>query len=192
MSTENVTESASKNCAPLLAVHRMDLLLGPGLPGEENQNGENLQTACQHGKGQHQLAQIAECAEITGGTYGFKSGTYVVKGAKHGRKICADGEAVHRNDQEDRKNDHHIGSKVSIGVFQYLLIHSGAVVADHLHLPGGEHFADVPAKSLQQQKQSGNLQTAAGGTSAGTHYHQTKENGFGETGMVGDSGLETC
>ena len=65
------------------------LFLFPGIPGEENQNGENLQTAGQHGPTQNQLAEITVCGEVTGGAYSFQTGADVVEGTQHSGEIKA-------------------------------------------------------------------------------------------------------
>ena len=79
------------------------LPVAPGVPGKQNQNGEDLQSACQHGPTQHQLAQIAVSAEITGGANGLHSGADIIKGTQHSGEIGADGEAVQRNNGKDYK-----------------------------------------------------------------------------------------
>ena len=44
------------------------------------------------------------------------------------------------------------------------------------------HPVDIPAGTFQQQKQTANFQTAAGGAGAGTYHHQQHDNGLGEGG----------
>ena len=49
----------------------------PGASGKQHQHGENLQSACQHIRRQHQLGQNAVAAVVAGGTHRFQTGTNV-------------------------------------------------------------------------------------------------------------------
>ena len=156
--------------------------LHPGAPGEQNQNGEDLQTARQHGPAEDQLAQVAVGTEIAGGAHSLQTGADIVEAGQHRGEIGACGEAVQRDDGKYRKENDHIGGEVGVGVVQDLLIHDGTVVADYFYLPGVQHLPDVPAQTLHQQQDPGHLQAAAGGACAGTHHHQAQQYGFGEAG----------
>ena len=145
----------------------------PGASGEENQHGEDFQTACQHGPAEHQFAQITELTEIAGRTHSLQTGTDVVEGAEHGREIGSHRKTIQRNNQKDQKYDHHVSREIGIGVVQDLFIHNTAVVPDDLYPAWIEHFTDIPANTFQQEQQTGNLQTAAGGAGTGANHHQT-------------------
>ena len=112
----------------------------------------------------------------------FQTGTNVVKGTQYRREVGTHRKTIQGNQRKDRKNNDHISRQIGIGIVQDLLIHRTAVVADHFHLPGIQHLADVPADTFQQKQQTGHFQTAAGGTGAGTHHHQAQQNGFGKAG----------
>ena len=120
----------------------------PGVSGQQYQNGENFQTAGQHGPTQHQLAQVAECGEIAGGANGFQTGTDVVEGTQNSGKIGADRKTVQGNDRENCENDDHISGKIGICVGKNLLVYDLSVIADQFYLPGGEHLADIPAQTF--------------------------------------------
>ena len=114
------------------------LSVAPGAAGEKHQNGENLQTACQHGPGQHQLAEIAVSAEVAGGAHGLQTGTDVIEGTQHRGEIGSHRESVQGDDDEHREEDDHIGGKVGIGVGKNLFVHNLAVGQ---LLPGADGIA---------------------------------------------------
>ena len=72
----------------------------PAVAAEKDQNGEDLQAACQHIEDQHQLGKRAEKAEIAGRAYGLHTGTDVIEAGQHRRKVGADGLPVNGNDQK--------------------------------------------------------------------------------------------
>ena len=55
------------------------LMFSPGASGQENQNGENLQSACQHCQRQHNFGYATIDAEIAHRANSFHTGTDVVK-----------------------------------------------------------------------------------------------------------------
>ena len=155
-------------------------MLFPGAPGQQHQNGEDLQTACQHGTGEHKLAEITVLTEVAGRTYSLDAGADVIEGTQSGGEIGSHGEAIQGYQRKHHKQDDHIGGKVGIGVGKDLFVHGLTVVADDLYLPGIEHLTDVSAQTLDEQKQPGDLQAAAGRACAGAHHHQTQKDGLGK------------
>ena len=67
-----------------LLLHQSDSGPGPGGGVEEEQDGEELQTADEHEGGQEPLAQVRETAEVGDGTDPIQTGAYVAQAAKAG------------------------------------------------------------------------------------------------------------
>ena len=154
----------------------------PGAAGEQRQNGEDLQTACQHIKGQHQLGKGGESTVIAGRSYSFKAGADVIEAGDDGREVGHGGEIVQGDDQEACNNNDNVSCQIGIGVIQDRLIYHLAVAADHLDLPGTDDLADVASQALDQQQNPDALDAAAGRAGAGTHHHEHQQNGFGKAG----------
>ena len=58
---------------------------GPGI--EQDQHGQQFQSAGQHVKDQDQFGQVAVCIEVPGGAYSGQAGTDVVQGGGHGGEV---------------------------------------------------------------------------------------------------------
>ena len=77
----------------------------PGIPADENQNGEDLQSAKQHIQTKNQLGKGTETSKIAGRTYRLKAGTHVVETAEHGGEVGSDGETIQTDECETDKQD---------------------------------------------------------------------------------------
>lgn len=88
----------------------------PGASGEQHQNGENFQTACQHTEGQQQLTEAAVSAKVAGGADSVQAGADVIEGGQGGGQVGLYGEAVQGQQSEDQNHNHHIGGKIGVGV----------------------------------------------------------------------------
>ena len=154
----------------------------PGAAGEEGQNGENLQTACQHIEDQHQLGKGAVGAEITGGAHGLQTGTDVVEAGQHRGDVGGGGKTVQRDEDDADDDNDHISGQVGIGVIQNLFIYHLVVVSHHLDFPGMDDLADIAAEALEQKQHPHAFDAAAGGSRAGADDHQHQEDGLGKAG----------
>ena len=166
----------------LFCVWRLCSAVVPGAAGEQRQNGEDLQTACQHIEGQHQLGKGGESTVVAGGSYSFKAGADVVEAGDDGREVGHGGEIIQRDHQKADDQDDDVSGKIGIGVIQDRLIYHLAVAADHLDLPGTDDLADVAPQALEDQQHADALDAAAGRAGAGTHHHEHQQNGFGKAG----------
>ena len=79
----------------------------------------------------------------------------------------AEGEVVHRDQENGRQGDKDIGGEEDHGGAEILLVHHPSVQLDHVDRPGVDDLPDLPADGPQEQQHPGALDGAAGGTSAG-------------------------
>ena len=156
-------------------------MLLPGAAGEKNQNGENLQSACQHIQDQYQLGQHAVACIITGRTDCLQTGTNIIKACQHRAEIRTDGESIQRDHNKTEQQYDHVGRQVRIGAVQNLFVHHLIIDADGLNPAVMQHLMDVSPENLEQQQRPGTLQTASGGAGAGTHHHQKQQNALAES-----------
>lgn len=130
----------------------LSLMASPGAAGQQNQNGENFQSACQHSNGKKQFGYIAIAAEIHHRADGFHTGADVVKAGQYGRNVCADGESVQGDDQVANDNNDDISCQIGVGVVQYLFVYSPSVIADDHYFPGIQDLTDIPAQNFENQQ----------------------------------------
>ena len=160
------------------------LMFSPGASGQENQNGENLQSACQHCQRQHNFGYATIDAEIAHRANSFHTGTDVVKTGQNSRNVGANRKTVQRNHQIANDDDNHIGCQIGVGVFQNFFIHCTTVITHNHNLPGVENLPDISTQNFENQQHTGHFDTTACGTGTGADDHQCQEDALGEGGPL--------
>ena len=162
--------------------HTFLLAVKPCGAGEQYQNREDLQPACQHIPNQYQLRQGTEGAKIAAWANSLQARADIVEAGKDCCNICGGGETVQRNEQHTGNNNDHISGKISVGIGKDLLVCDLIVTADHLNFLRIQNLTDVAPQTFKDQQHSGDLDATAGGTSSGTGDHQHQQYPLGETG----------
>ena len=147
---------------------------------EQNQHGEQLQTARQHIENQHPFAEDVEGAEIAGGTDHRKTGADVVDGGGHGGEGGDDILSLDADEQDGQTEDQHIGGQVDIDGPDGLMVHGTALHLDPVDGPGMDVRADLPEGGFEEDEDAADLDAAAGGACAGADEHQQHKHRLGQ------------
>ena len=144
----------------------------PGASGEKYEDREDLQSSRQHIQDQDQLGQDTVGSKITGRANGFKPGSYIVKACKDGRYVGGDAKPVYGYDDETYKDDHNIGSQISVYIIQHFFSYHTVIVSYHLNLSGMDDLKNVPAQVLQKEEKTPHFKAAPGRSGTCPHQHE--------------------
>ena len=154
----------------------------PGGGDKRQQQGEDLQTAQQHGKGQHQLGEVRVLGKAAGRAHHVEAGADIVEAGHHGGEIGFKAERLQRDQQKRSNNAQRIERKISGGAVLGFFVDHLAFVAHHGNGAGMHHVADLVPDHLAEDHHAGDLKAAAGRTGARAHEHQQKQDRFGKAG----------
>ena len=152
----------------------------PGGGDERQQQGEDLQTAQQHGEGQDDLGEVGVLGKAAGGAHHIEAGADVVEAGHSGGEMGFKAEGIKGDEKEGGHDTQGIQCKIGGCAGLSLFIHNPSLVAHHGNGAGVDHAADFRADHLGQDHHAADLQAAAGGAGAGAHEHQQQQNGLGK------------
>ena len=148
----------------------------PGGGTQEDQDGEDLQPAHDHGHRQHRLGQGGELGEAAHRADLLQAGAHVAQTGEGGGEGDGEGHVVQGDDQSGPQQHQEVAADEGQHGAQGVLGDHLAVQLDHLHQPGVGDLPDLPADGPQEEEHPGALDAAAGGAGAGPHEHEQNEN----------------
>ena len=183
--TKSLFSAGSPPSATRFRALHVPLTAAAALPhrgGEQEQHGEDLQTAHQHVEGEQQLGPGAERGEVAHGTHDFQTGSDIVDAGRDRGKGRDEVGAVGSEQQRRDREDQHIHRQEQVDAAHFCIVQRLSLKAHGGDGVGVQEPSHVGPGGLAKDHDPGDLDPAAGGTRAGAHEHQDHQDHFGERG----------